>query len=89
MDCRVVSSLSRRDAFYPLPPSDATTLLEASIGVQCWFTQTFRHVFPRVRGREQWISVETTDNLWVYIGNTLVGERWGCESLVSFTVVSA
>ena len=51
--------------------------------------QTFRHVFPRVRGREQWISVETTDNLWVYIGNTLVGERWGCESLVSFTVVSA
>ncbi|KAK8812071.1 hypothetical protein WA538_000703 [Blastocystis sp. DL] len=65
------------DAFYPLPPSDATTLLEASIGVQCWFTQTFRHVFPRVRGREQWISVETTDNLWVYIGNTLVGKRWG------------
>lgn len=64
-------------------------MLEASLGVQCWFTQSFRHVFPRIRGREQWVSVNTTDNLWLFVGNTLAGESWGSELWICSIVVSA
>ena len=52
-----------------------TTLLEASLGVQCWFTQVFREVY-RVEA-DNWIAVQSPDNIWIYIADQLVQDAWG------------
>ena len=67
-----------RDYFYPLTESyEITTLLEASLGIQCWFTQAFREIYPATIERGHWVYVESTDNLWVYLGDRLIGDGWG------------
>ena len=52
-----------------------TTLLEASLGVQCWFTQVFREVYRVEAGHS--LTVRSPDNLFVYVADQLVGEAWG------------
>ena len=52
-----------------------TTMLEATLGIQCWFTQVFREVYRVQMGH--WIAIQSTDNLWIYVADQLVQEVWG------------
>lgn len=71
-------NVNYRDYFYPLTESyEITTLLEASLGIQCWFTQAFREIYPATIERGHWVYVESTDNLWVDLGDRRIGDGWG------------
>ena len=75
--------------FYPLPTtSDTTTLRESELGIRCWFTFQYMEVFRFNETANDWIHIETTDTIMVYLNGKLIYQKMGFDfvSVVSCSV---